>query len=393
MKTFAYIYSRTKYDNTGDYRFLADLSDSVCSDKTRSIFQNKILGLMKGLDDSQMLLVKESNCVLWGMACLNSRLAESYSKDSVGRDLRCFVGIVLPNYSGQALPYNLSFFSSFFNEVMDRLYESFTQSQVMDFAIDIDGTSSLINPQPFNNKLNTDNHYCRLFSKIADAESLIASCLSCPTDISIATNVADMNSVTTSRFYPLQNAVVRYNLQSVTEDIPVMHPCSKCGKEFDDLQDGLCKSCWRELHPPKPIKQKCTKCGKETEWLQQGMCNECYEKAHEKSIIHCPKCGKETSFLVKNKMCEKCYQKQRKRDRLFYVVLIIIMLITLCVKKCHRKTNTPQRLVPENHDERKKQLQLDSTMPFPKSKVDSSKNQDEKKTSIDTVNNKKIEHQ
>lgn len=376
-----------------DYRPLADLSDSICPFEIRDYFTKRIISLTnvgdKNLESPQWLLIKEQGYLLWGVVCLNKLLGEEYSTDLYGIPLRGFTGVVIPNYANQPLPNSIDTFSIIFREVMAVLYESFTQSQLTNKAVDLSITSSWISPQPFVSGLNTDNHYCRFFSPTVDAELLVASCLSCPTDISIATNVANKDSVTTPKFFPLHNAVMRYDLQSETEDIRVKHPCGKCGKEVDDLQDGLCHSCWREMRPPKPIKQKCTKCGKETEWLQQGMCNECYEKTHEKPIIHCPKCGRETSFLVKNKKCEECYQKQRKRDGLFYIILIVFMLTTLCVKKCHRKTNTPQPPVQENHDERKKQQQSDSTVPFPKLKADSSKMENGENTSEGIECNKK----
>lgn len=368
-----------------DYRPLADLSDSICPFEIRDHFTKRIISLTnvgdKDLESPQWLLIKEQGYLLWGTVCLNKLLGEEYSTDLYGIPLRGFTGVVIPNYANQPLPNSIDTFSIIFREVMAKLYESFTQSQVTNKTVDISKASSWIYPQLFSNKLNTDNHYCRLFSPITDAETLLASCLSCPNDISIAINVANKDSVTTPKFFPLHNAVMRYDLQSETEDICVKHPCGKCGKEVDVLQDGLCHSCWRETHPPKLNKQKCEKCGKETERLQEGLCISCYEKEHKAIKVYCPKCGRETSFLVKHKMCDNCYQKRQKRDKLLYIILIIFMLITLCVKKCHRKPNTTQLSVPENPEERKKQQQTDTVFLSPKLKADSSKMQNSEKTS------------
>ena len=306
MKAFAFIYSRTKYDNTGDYRILSNVSESVIPVEVILGFERSVLSLTSAKDVElqvpQWLFIKKKGFALWGVAGNNVVLNDKYGTDDKKRPLRNFTGIIIPNYSGQNLPNDMAFFSAFFSSIMEQLYDSFVKSFVNDFPVDVSNASKFIHPKPFDNKLNTDYHQCRVFSTTVDAESLVASCLSCPDDISIAINVARIESVTTPRFNPLTNAVMREAMPEEITDIPVKHLCGNCGKAVDDIIDGLCQDCWNTQHP------RCSNCDKETSQLHEGLCQDCWNRLHPR----CRNCTKETSDLCDG-LCKDCYELQHPR--------------------------------------------------------------------------------
>lgn len=374
MKAYAFVYSRTKYDNTGDYRILTNVSESIVPMEVIMDFERSILSLTSAKDFElqvpQWLFIKKNGISLWGMAGANSILNNKYGTDDKKRFLRNFTGIIIPNYLGQKLPGDMAFFSDVFSSVMEELYESFVKSRVKDVLVDASSASSFISKNPEDGRVNTDYHKCRVFSPTVDAESLVASCLSYPDDISIAINVARIESVTTPRFNPLMNAVMRDPVSEEITDIPVKHLCNNCGKVVDDLYDGLCQECWDAQHP------HCSRCGKETSDLRDGLCDNCYDKEHprcahcgmeshylqdglcpecwDKDNIYCTKCGRKMAFHTKQDVCEECARKKRVRMVLYYVILVLSILILFVVKKCKQepvfyepKEPIPERIIPE----------------------------------------------
>lgn len=327
MRAFAYVYSRTK---NHDYRVLSDLSDAVFPSEIRNSFENRIKGVTndeESWESFKWVLVKERGFVLWGVACMNEMLDVQYSKDKFPRALRGFTGYVIPNYSGQPLANDINVFKEIFRKVMAPIFDSYVQEQSADFLVDVN-SASFIYPEPFNSKLNTDYHRCRVFSPTVDAESLVASCLSYPDDISVAINVARIESVTTPRFNPLMNAVMREPMSEEITDIPVKHLCSNCGNTVDDLYDGLCQECWEVLHP------HCSRCGKETSELYDGLCLDCWNEQHPR----CKNCGKEAIDLFDG-LCIDCYKLQHphcKKCDMEFDDPTALSSRGLC-KKCERK--------------------------------------------------------
>ena len=323
MKAFAYVYSRTKKHEYGKLSDLSDTNHPQALDRVRGFVQSS-----DGLEQPQWLMIKEGNSVLWGLGCMNDYLDEMYSYDEGFRPIRCFTGIVMTDYSGEALPYDIEFFRTVFRTVMGRVFDSSSQKQLVDTVVDIGTASSFIYPQPFDSKLNKDYHQCRVFSSTVNAESLVASCLSCPEDISIAINVARIESVTTPRFNPLMNAVMRDAMPEEMTDIPVKHLCNSCGKAVDELYGGLCQECWDAQHP------RCVHCGKETSLLHEGLCQDCWNKLHPR----CINCGKETSDL-RDGLCRDCYEQQHPRCnkcKMEFDDLSALSPRGLC-KKCEKK--------------------------------------------------------
>lgn len=370
MRAFAFVYSRTK---NHDYRVLADLSEEVCPSEVRDCFKNRIVAISNDADSSKSfkwLFFKEKGYVLWGLACMNEMLDSSYSKDKFLRAIRGFTGYMIPNYSGEPLANDINVFKEIFRTVMAPIFDSFVQEQSTDVLVDVSNAASFIHPKPFDSKLNKDYHLCRIFSSTVDAESLVASCLSCPSDISIAMNVARIESVTTPRFNPLMNAVMRDAMPEEINDIPVEHLCDSCGKEVYDLKEGLCQDCWDKQHPrcrrcEKETSQlrdglcqncydiehpHCYRCGRETFSLQDGLCMDCYNEAN----IFCPKCGRKVSALTSKGVCEECERRKRLRTWLYYGAVVLILLVLFAVNKCHRgidpkepESPVPERIIPE----------------------------------------------
>jgi len=333
MKTFAFVYSRTK---NHDYRVLSDLSEAVCPREVRNCFENRIVAITNDVDSlklSTWLFVKEKGYALWGIACMNEMLDIQYSKDKFPRELRGFTGYVIPNYFGQPLSNDINVFKEIFRKVMAPIFDGYVQEQSTDVLVDVSSAMFIIYPRSFDNKLNTDYHQCRVFSSTVDAESLVASSLSCPDDVSIAIHVARIESVTTPRFNPLMNAVMRDPMSDEITDIPVKHLCSNCGKAVDDLYDGLCLECWDAQHP------RCSRCGKGTSELYDGLCQECWNDQHPR----CKNCGIETSDLYDG-LCPNCYELQHPR-----------------CKKCKTELDDPSALSPRGlckKCERKRHLRI-----------------------------------
>ena len=348
MKAFAFVYSRTKY---GEYGMLADLSEAVCPADVRDGFENRIVGIsndVEGDESFRWLFVKERGFALWGVACQNKMLDSNYSEDKIPRALRGFTGYVIPNYSGEPLAKDIEVFKEIFRKVMAPIFDDYVQKQWADVSIDVSSETASIWPKPFDDRPNTDDHQCRLFSSTVDADSLVASCLSCPDDVSIALNVFRPESVTKPEYNPVMNAVMHDAMPEGMTDIAVMHKCTECGKEtYDlhegvcqkcleerqphcrrcgkltcDLHDGMCHTCWDELHPRSP---QCERCGRETYDLHEGLCDECYNHQHPR----CRKCGKRVNTpagLSSRGMCAAC---ERKRQRLWIGVGLVFLLSVL----------------------------------------------------------------
>lgn len=301
---------------------LANLSETVCPAEVRDGFMNRIVGISNdvvGDESFRWLFVNERGFALWGVACQNKMLDPNYSKDKFPRGIRGFTGYVIPNYSGEPLARDIDVFKEIFRKVMAPIFDDYVQKQLADVTIDVGSETASIRPKPFDGRLNTDYHQCRLFSSTADADSLLASCLSYRNDISIALNVLRSESVTTPKYHPVMNAVMHDAMTEETTDVPVMHICAGCGKATYDLHEGICQKCWEERQP------HCRRCGKRTSKLNDGLCQACWDELHP-SIPKCESCGKETYDLHEG-LCSDCYGHRHPRCR-----------------NCGKRVNTPTAL-------------------------------------------------
>lgn len=326
MKAFAYVYSRTRNKNH-DYRMLSDISNTVCPLETKKILERRVSRFVSqndGLETPQWMLIKESGYVLWGVACMNEMLNEAYAYDEYPRPLRGFTGILIPNYNEEPLPYDMGTFKSFFEKVMATVFDSYIQKSLTDIMVDTNNAAKYIYPRPFDDILNTDYHYCRLFGPDADTESFVASCLSYSGDISIAINVAKTETVTDVNYNPLFNAVMRDDSYVGKIDVEVMHKCSECGKKVFDLKDGLCQDCWDKLNK-KPDDNEHDD--------QNDNGNNEDEEIIQEPII-CPNCGREVEYLSsRSGICEDCEKIKRKRLLIGFGIILLIVISLLYYNK------------------------------------------------------------
>ncbi len=209
MKAYVYIYSRT---SEKDYRPLTQVSDPRCPSEFLMRAESRATGLTrasdKQLEQPQWLFMKEGNCAIWGLACMNSLLDSRYSNDKTDTPIRGFTALVIPNYNGEHLPYDVSCFSEPFCKVMDGLFFSFNSS-VSNVVVEIPTDGKNIEPGGWSNTLNTDIRYCKIMPCSVNGTSLLKEALGCSDDISIAINVAKVESVNDKKVSPPMNAVLR----------------------------------------------------------------------------------------------------------------------------------------------------------------------------------------
>lgn len=209
MKAYVYIYSRT---SEKDYRPLTQISNPRCPSEFLMRAESRAIGLTRASDEQlelpQWLFMKEGNCVIWGLACMNSLLDSRYSNDKTDTPIRGFTALVIPNYKGEPLPYDISCFSEPFCKVMDGFFFSFNSS-VSNVVVEIPTEGKCIEPGGWNNLLNTDIRYCKIMPCGVDGTTLLKEALGCSDDISIAINVAKVESVNDKKVSPPMNAVLR----------------------------------------------------------------------------------------------------------------------------------------------------------------------------------------
>lgn len=209
MKAYVYIYSRT---SEKDYRPLTQISDPRCPSEFLMRAESRAIGLTRASDEQleqpQWLFMKEGNCVIWGLACMNSLLDSRYSNDKTDTPIRGFTALVISNYKGEPLPYDISCFSEPFCKVMDGFFFTFNSS-VSNIVVEIPTEGKCIEPGGWNNLLNTDIRYCKIMPCDVDGTVLLKEALGCSDDISIAINVAKVESVNDKKVSPPMNAVLR----------------------------------------------------------------------------------------------------------------------------------------------------------------------------------------
>ena len=209
MKAYVYIYSRT---SEKDYRPLTKISDSRCSNEFLMRAELRAIGLTRASDEQleqpQWLFMKEGNCAIWGLACMNRLLDSRYSNDKTDTPIRGFTALVIPNYNGEPLPYDVSCFSEPFCKVMKGFFFSFNSS-VSNVEVEVPTDGNVIEPSRWNNSLNTDIRYCKIMPCSVDGTALLKEAMAFSDDISIAVNVAKVESVSDKKVSPPMNAVLR----------------------------------------------------------------------------------------------------------------------------------------------------------------------------------------
>lgn len=245
MKAYVYIYSRT---SEKDYRPLTKISDPRCPSEFLMRAEYRAIGLTRAsdgqLEQPQWLFMKEGNCVIWGLACMNSLLDSRYSKDKTDTPIRGFSALVIPNYNGDPLPYDVSCFSEPFCKVMDGFFFSF-KSSVSNVEVEIPTEGKCIEPGGWSNTLNTDIRYCKIMPCGVEGTSLLKEALGYSDDISIAINVAKLESVNDKKVCPPMNAVLRNGMSEQMAETGLIPP----PKIFPPIIDGW-ENGGKEILPP-----------------------------------------------------------------------------------------------------------------------------------------------
>ena len=208
MKAYVFIYSRT---SEKDYRPLTIIPDSRCPKEFLMKAESRATGLIRASDNEleqpQWLFMKEGNCVIWGVVCMNWLLDSRYSNDKTDTPIRGFTAFVIPNYNGESLPYGVSCFSIPFCKVMDELFFAYSSS-VSNVEVEIPTEGKCIEPGGWSNTLNTDIRYCKIMPCSVNGTSLLKEALRYSDDISIAINVAKAESINDKKVCPPMNAVL-----------------------------------------------------------------------------------------------------------------------------------------------------------------------------------------
>lgn len=208
-KGYVFLYSRTLEK---DYRPITQITSQICPYEFLMRVEARATGLLRAsdhqLEEPQWLFMKEDHCAVWGLACMNKLLDEQYSLDKTETPIRCFVGIVIPDYRGQPLPFEIETFVNPFHKVMDVIFNSYN-SYVGNVGIDLPDCNECVYPSKWKEALNTDIRYCKFFSRNADGKSLLGAAISYEGDVSIAINVASDECVNNKKVCPPMNAVMR----------------------------------------------------------------------------------------------------------------------------------------------------------------------------------------
>ena len=227
-KGYVFIYSRT---SEKDYRPITQITSQICPNEFLMRVEARATGLLRAsdhqLEEPQWLFMKEDDCAIWGLACMNKLLDEQYSLDKTGTPIRCFVAIVIPDYKGQPLPFEIEAFVNPFHKVMDVIFNGYS-SYVENVSVDLPNCNECVYPSKWNEALNTDIRYCKFFSRNTDGKSLLGAAISYEGDISIAINIADDRCVNNKKLCPPMNAVMRGETSETLIDtgleLPVQNP-------------------------------------------------------------------------------------------------------------------------------------------------------------------------
>lgn len=310
MEAFYYIFTATA---ANDYCSLVCPDISFFNKEVKEHFIKRVRNLINidaygvGILNAPIwLLIKEGDLILWGIGCKTSELSEL--TDEFGRTLRTFVGIFIRtgNTNNIKLPYEIEFFKRAFEEIVLPQWNVYTTGIYNKECTRLEAREC-IKPNFSTSQLNIDYHYCRAFNcKCTDAKLLFEQALGMNYDISIASNVVDLNQVINSNngAIPLMNAVCQIHGEQY-RDIQVKHECRKCGNKVFDLKDGMCLPCWDEEHRTFYIP----------------------DETSQKS--QCRKCFREYVFVLSDGLCEICHDNERDKKWMFRLGIAIVVAFVI----------------------------------------------------------------
>lgn len=121
-----FIFTRTFYL---DYSLLVAPSEDFCPEEIRRYFRNQVRGLINvdqynpDLSIPRWLFSRYQGYTLWGVGCWNKMLSPECCKDEVHRsDLRCFTGVIISDEDIAELPYDISYFAAEFEKTIKPIF-------------------------------------------------------------------------------------------------------------------------------------------------------------------------------------------------------------------------------------------------------------------------------
>lgn len=318
---YAFVRSRTYYREY-DYRLLTPITK--ISKTAHQYFEKCVRNILSDSSQNETewneptwLLIKQDNCILWGVACNNSTFSKECCQEEVGRrGVRCFCGVVYVDADANSLklPYNVQAFQSVFDSTIGYLWKE-RVSEKPDVIVSLGKANEYIESAGWKNELNVNPQICRLLPTSLDTKELLSACLTVSTDISIAVNVMTQEQVYDKKtFVALLNAVMRHGRSTI--DLPIKQKCKKCGTWVDELVDGLCNECQKQ----RKLAEK-----EEIERI---------EKQEERILYTCVKCGNQKDWVNNKGLCIDCEEKQYRKKITNYILIGLSILILLCVKMC-----------------------------------------------------------
>lgn len=208
-----FIFSRTC---KVDYGVMVSPASDFCPVEVKKFFKEQVRGLLNvdqyspDLTTPRWLLSRVGDLTLWGVGCWNETHSEEFAADEAGRrHLRNFVGIV---YQGdlQELPYEMDYFSAEFNKHVGKIWNMSRMDVQNQIAVGVSpadymGTQTI--KRGVAPGLNTMANRA-LTIEPARAESLIGSALVSKANVSIATNLLDVNLAFDERYQFLNASVI-----------------------------------------------------------------------------------------------------------------------------------------------------------------------------------------
>lgn len=316
---YAFVRSRTYYREY-DYRLLTPITK--ISKTAHQYFEKCVRNILSDSSQNETewneptwLLIKQDNCILWGVACNNSTFSKECCQEEVGRrSVRCFCGVVYVDADANSLklPYNVQAFQSVFDSTIGYLWKE-RVSEKPDVIVSLGKANEYIESARWKNELNVNPQICRLLPTCLDTKELLSACLTVSTDISIAVNVMTQEQVYDKKtFIALLNAVMRHGRSTI--DLPIKQKCKKCETWSDELIDGLCNDC------------------RERESTAEHKAPD-YEDSPEVLYV-CVKCGKQTEWVNEKGLCADCANKQYRKQLIRYIVIGLFVLFFICIKMC-----------------------------------------------------------
>lgn len=262
MKAFAFLYSATA---ALDYRFIAGPGAADVPRSVRVRFEKSVKRLLSGerlILEPKWLYIKDVEddvpYVLWGTACQNSCFSETFAHDRKQRPIQCFVGVLVSRPDERLkLPYKTSAFSSLFNELMGKVWNSLDSAPLVCPVSVVDWESDRFIQRNSESRLNYDPAVCRLFpASFPNVEGLFSEALASRKRVSLASGIEKRSEVIDPDYEPLMNAVSAKDLEDV-KDIPVKRP-SAVPSATTFLPENNHRS--EETKPPTPVRHNRSRC-------------------------------------------------------------------------------------------------------------------------------------